>query len=152
MLKRYIVWLIFVATSIFSLAIYGQTFSDQDGTAIRLEDFKDKLVMFVYLAPGCHFCQKEVLALNELMAAHPDEIVVLGANREAFTVDELQEFRAGWKINFTMLQQDPTEFLKLRSVNMVPTMVIMKPNGEILSPVVGLRSREQLETILFDKT
>ena len=127
-----------------------QKFTDHNGKAINFESYKNKWQLFIYVSSGCQYCRKEIVVLNELVGAYPDKLVVFGSNNEGLTNDELRDYVAKTNIKFSMLQQNPATLLRIKHIRMVPTMVIIKPNGDVLEPMVGLRTRQQLESVLFE--
>jgi thiol-disulfide isomerase/thioredoxin len=153
MLRKYFKWIFFLSIVINTLTCIAaeQKFTNHEGKAINFEDYKDKWQLFTYVSSECKYCRKEIAILNELINAYPDKLIVFGINNEGLTNDELNKFITEAKIKFTMLRQDPAALLHVKHVKMVPTTVIIKQNGSVLDPIVGFRSRKQLEEVLFKK-
>lgn len=55
--------------------------ADYDGNAVRLEDFKGKIVFLNFWATWCTACEAEMPAMNILARQHRDDLVVLAVNR-----------------------------------------------------------------------
>jgi peroxiredoxin len=151
MLKKYLKWLFFIMFTINSLNCIAveQKFTDHDGKTINMVDYKNKWKLFVYVSSGCQYCKKEIVILNELIGAHQDKLMVFGYNTEGLNKDESHDFVAKANIKFSMLQQNPAAFIGIKHIRIVPTMVFVKPDGNILEPMAGLRARKQLEEILL---
>ena len=129
----------------------GQDFTDQNGNAVKLEDYKGKWVLFAFLSPNCHFCKKQTPILNQLVATYADKVVVLGVDHAQQSQAQLQSFHSGWNMKFPIIQQDPTQFLNIPPVTAAPTMVLIDPNGKQLPSLVGAYSLLELEDMMFKK-
>jgi thiol-disulfide isomerase/thioredoxin len=55
--------------------------ADYEGNAVRLEDFRGKVVFLNFWATWCTACEAEMPDMNRLARQHPDELVVLAVNR-----------------------------------------------------------------------
>ena len=55
--------------------------ADYDGNAVRLEDFRGKVVFLNFWATWCTACEAEMPDMNRLARQHPDDLVVLAVNR-----------------------------------------------------------------------
>lgn len=55
--------------------------ADYDGKAVRLEDFRGKVVFLNFWATWCTACEAEMPDMSRLARQHPDDLVVLAVNR-----------------------------------------------------------------------
>ena len=55
--------------------------ADYEGNAVRLEDFRGKVVFLNFWATWCTACEAEMPDMNRLARQHPDDLVVLAVNR-----------------------------------------------------------------------
>ncbi len=55
--------------------------ADYDGNAVRLTDFRGKVVFLNFWATWCTACEAEMPDMNLLAKLHPDDLVVVAVNR-----------------------------------------------------------------------
>lgn len=148
MKKCYLFGLIAIVFIFNSITCMAVDFTLANGANINLLAKQGQWQLFVYINSSCPYCQREITILNKLITNNAPQIAVFGFNIEQLTAVRLKDFVRQENIKFPMLQQNPASFLGIANITVVPTMVLIKPNGDILAPITGLCSLEQLEAIL----
>lgn len=141
--------LLALAASVVSVSVSAQgtkainfQFTDTNGKALKLTDFKGKWVLVNFWAPWCPLCWVEVPTLNELnkrkdfvvigigLDYGPDENVVADISRR-HNMDFHSVIAGGSRRN----QDSP--FRQVGPVDFYPTSYIYDPNGEIVMFIPG---------------
>jgi thiol-disulfide isomerase/thioredoxin len=109
-----------------------------------LRELRGDFVVINYWAPWCKPCIEEIPELNELDARH-DNVSVLGVNFDGATGQELaqQEERLG--VAFPTLTADPSAELGIPRPVVLPTTIIVGPDGEVFDKLVGPQTLASLE-------
>jgi len=95
-----------------------------------------------YWAIWCAPCREEIPELNELDRS--TELVVLAVNYDGKTGDELASQAAEMGITFALLEQDPRATLSVARPKVLPTTLLVSPNGHVTDTLVGPQTREGL--------
>jgi len=95
-----------------------------------------------YWAIWCAPCREEIPELNELDRS--TELVVLAVNYDGKTGDELASQAAEMGITFALLEQDPHATLSVARPKVLPTTLLVSPNGHVTDTLVGPQTREGL--------
>ena len=119
----------------------------ESASAPSLQDLRGRFVVINYWAQWCKPCIEEIPELNELDATH-DNVSVLGVNFDGATGPELaqQEQRLG--VAFPTLTTDPFAELGIPRPVVLPTTIILGPDGEVFSKLVGPQTLESLEAAI----
>jgi thiol-disulfide isomerase/thioredoxin len=96
-----------------------------------------------YWAEWCKPCIKEIPELNELAQANP-ELRVFGVNYDGFTGEELAQQVQKLGIEFPLLAEDPATRLGTARPVVLPTTLILTPDGELAATLVGPQTLESL--------
>ncbi len=124
-------------------------FTDIDGKALRLSDFKGKWVLVNFWAPWCPMCWAEVPLLNEL-AKRPDFAVIgigLDYGPDANVVRETitrHNFEATATVAGGSRRDPASPFRQVGPVDFYPTSYLYDPNGEIVMFIPGQVRRDKL--------
>ena len=95
-----------------------------------------------YWAIWCAPCREEIPELNEL--DRNTELVVLAVNYDGKTGDELASQAAEMGITFALLEQDPRAKLSVARPKVLPTTLLVSPDGQVTDTLVGPQTREGL--------
>lgn len=99
-----------------------------------------------YWAEWCKPCIQEIPELNELHAE--DGYQVLGVNFDGATGEDLEAQLAQLNVQFPTLPDDPAARLGIERPQVLPTTVIIKPDGAVLQVLIGPQTRETLITAI----
>lgn len=101
-----------------------------------------------YWATWCAPCREEIPELNHFHYRFSDKAAVYGVNFDGATGEELIVQSAELGIEFIQLRSDPAAALGYDRPNVLPTTMIINPQGEIVRVLVG----PQTESTLLDAT
>ena len=96
-----------------------------------------------YWAEWCKPCIKEIPELNKLASEHA-AIRVFGVNYDGETGELLQQQIDKLGIEFPLLIQDPAEDIGIRRPVVLPTTLILAPDGKLAATLVGPQTLESL--------
>jgi thiol-disulfide isomerase/thioredoxin len=96
-----------------------------------------------YWAEWCKPCIKEIPELNKLASEHA-EIRVFGVNYDGETGAMLQQQIEKLGIEFPLLIQDPADDIGIPRPVVLPTTLILAPDGKLAATLVGPQTLESL--------
>ena len=108
-----------------------------------VDDFRGQWVVVNYWARWCKPCIEEIPELNALNAQHA-EVTVLGVNYDGAQGEELAEQVADLNVQFATLPQDPAAQLGISRPVVLPTTLIIGPDGALRQSLKGPQTRETL--------
>ena len=100
-----------------------------------------------YWAKWCAPCRVEVPELNEMHAAGT---MVLGVNFDGLTGAELNADIADLDIRFPVAVHDPRERWGATRPEVLPTTLVVAPDGSLHAVLVGPQDRESLAEAMSD--
>lgn len=118
------------------------------GGEISLSDYRGSWVVVNYWATWCAPCRKEMPELSQLHDGR-DDITVLGlafedTDEEAFETF-LTEFHASYPVLLVDVYQPPEPF---GSPKVLPTTIILDPQGRAVKAFLGPVTREMIEQFI----
>ena len=124
----------------------------EGGEKVSLSDFEGKVVLLDFWATWCDPCKKQMPVVQTL---HEDESVqnlkVLSINTDQGTgqrrVDKVERFLEEGGYTFTTLLGTPDTMTKY-SVNTIPTLVVIGPDGHIRHAEIGIHSEDELRGMI----
>lgn len=127
------------------LAGCGQTTAPAGNTLPRLEPEKylGQWLVVNYWAQWCTPCIKEIPELNALARTY-QQVVVLGVNFDGATGETLQAQMDKFGIDFPVILQDPSGLLGLDKPSVLPTTLILNPDGKLVHNLAGPQTLESL--------
>nr|CAI78762.1 putative thioredoxin [uncultured Gammaproteobacteria bacterium] len=119
--------------------------ADQQGAQppSRLEELRGHWVVINYWAQWCKPCIEEIPELNALDRTY-DQVTVLGVNFDGATGQELAQQQQQLGVAFATLEADPSEDLGIPRPVVLPTTLIVSPDGELTQTLVGPQTLESL--------
>ncbi|MEH6582382.1 MAG: TlpA disulfide reductase family protein [Halioglobus sp.] len=108
----------------------------EQGKQIRIDDLRGKWVVINYWAQWCKPCIQEIPELNELDRSY-EQLVVVGVNYDGATGDELADQVGKLNIEFAILPHDPAGSLGTSRPMVLPTTLILNPDGELTQTLLG---------------
>lgn len=122
---------------------------EPQGNAALFKSLQGQWVVINYWAQWCKPCIKEIPELNALDADHAD-ITVLGVNYDGATGDDLAAQIATFGVTFQTLAEDPAALLGEPRPVVLPTTLIINPQGELVSSLVGPQTLESLRAATIE--
>lgn len=98
-----------------------------------------------YWAIWCAPCREEIPELNAL--DDRTELMVFAVNYDGQNGEALQSQAAEMGITFTLLEQDPGAALGVERPRVLPTTLLVNPQGAVTDTLVGPQTQESLMTV-----
>ena len=108
-----------------------------------LQDQRGQWVLVNYWAKWCKPCIKEIPELNALERKYP-QVAVLGVNFDAVRGEELQSQIDSLGIEFPVILEEPSAALGTQLPQVLPTTLILNPDGQLIATLVGPQDLESL--------
>jgi thiol-disulfide isomerase/thioredoxin len=124
-------------------------FRFQDGTSGRYRDWLGKWVVINYWAEWCAPCRQEIPELNSLYRAHDHEhLVVVGVNFDGIEGGDLAVLVKKMNIAYPAIVGAPAEHWHYPMPGVLPTSVLIAPDGALAATLVGPQTRTSLEAAM----
>ncbi|TDJ37521.1 MAG: TlpA family protein disulfide reductase [Gammaproteobacteria bacterium] len=120
-------------------------FGYADGTSGRFADWSGRWVVINYWAEWCAPCRYEIPELNELAVDSSADVLVVGVNYDGITGEDLTRLIARMGIEFTVMLVDPQSHFAYDRPSVLPTTVLIDPDGRVQEMLVGPQTRDSLE-------
>lgn len=127
------------------MANYDFTLKDPNGAAVRMADYKGKVLLLNFWGTWCGPCRNEIPAFIELQEAYRDEgLVILGVAFED-TEEAVRGYAAEMKINYplAMAQNDFED--AYGPVYGLPLSLFVARDGSICKKHIGEITKEAAE-------
>ena len=108
-----------------------------------LQSLRGQWVVINYWAEWCKPCLEEIPELNKLDSAYP-AVTVVGINYDGATGEELAQQAQKLDIQFALWEQDPSSELGVARPAVLPTTIVVNPEGEIATTLIGPQDFEAL--------
>ncbi len=108
-----------------------------------LDDYRGRWVVVNYWAEWCAPCITEIPELNALDESYPD-VAVLGVNFDGASGEELAAQLQQLGVAFPTLPEDPAPELGIARPAVLPTTLILDPDGTLVNTLVGPQTLESL--------
>jgi thiol-disulfide isomerase/thioredoxin len=115
---------------------------DGHGT-LQLGELRGSWVVVNYWAEWCKPCIREIPELNALDREYPG-VRVLGVNYDGASGEDLQRQLVALDVQFPTLPSDPAPQLGTTRPAVLPTTLILNPEGELVETLVGPQTLETL--------
>ena len=115
----------------------------RDNNGLQLDELRGQWVLINYWAQWCKPCIKEIPELNALNRDYP-QVTVLGVNYDGATGQELDAQLDKLGVDFTTLAQDPAAQLGVPRPAVLPTTLVLGPDGTLRQTLVGPQTLESL--------
>jgi len=120
--------------------------TDYDGNALRLDQFRGKVVFLNFWATWCTACASEMPDLNRLAKEHPDDLVVLAVNRGE-PPHQAKQWTDARHLDALRFVVDPKESIThaYRLPNGMPNSFFIARDGYLTKVIPGAQSGSQME-------
>jgi thiol-disulfide isomerase/thioredoxin len=116
-------------------AVAQSDLKNLDGTTFKVADKKGKVLLLNLWATWCGPCRAEMPALVKMQDAHRDKgFEVLGLNTDDETVEDINNFAADMKLNYTLVWADTAmqaALLNISKFNGIPQSFIVDREGNL---------------------
>ena len=122
---------------------------DLHGRQQTLEQYRGKWIIINYWATNCPPCLKEIPDLEDFHTRHKDkDAVVLGVNYEDIKLPWLKDFIQSVHMTYPVLLAEPDTVTPFGSIIMLPTTVIVSPDGRLMGQQRGSITTEALDNYI----
>jgi thiol-disulfide isomerase/thioredoxin len=118
-------------------------FVDTDGNSYRYSDMEGKWQVINYWATWCAPCVREIPELIRL-DENNENVFVFGVNFEAPEGEEIARQIEKMGITFPVYQRDPYVRLGIQMPEVLPTTVLIDPEGKVAGVLVGPQTEATL--------
>jgi thiol-disulfide isomerase/thioredoxin len=125
------------------LALPACSASNETTDPISLAQLRGQWVVINYWAKWCKPCIKEIPELNALDQQHA-QVTVLGVNYDGATGAELDLQLSQLGVEFATLTTDPAATLGIPRPVVLPTTLILGPDGRLQATLIGPQTLESL--------
>ncbi len=118
---------------------------DLEGKAVKLSDFKGKVVLLNFWATWCPPCREEIPDLIALQNQYRDQglaVIGISFDREPGTV---KSFAARHKINYPLVMADQETAAAYGNVEAIPTTFFIDREGKVAGAHAGGADKATLE-------
>jgi thiol-disulfide isomerase/thioredoxin len=124
----------------------GFVLADYDGNAVRLDQFRGKVVFLNFWATWCTACEAEMPDMNRLAKDHPDDLIVLAVNRGE-SPGQARRWSDARKLDALHFVVDPKESISraYRLPNSMPNSYFVDGDGYVTRVIPGAQSGSQME-------
>lgn len=117
-----------------------------DGKQHTLAPYGGKWIIINYWATDCPPCLKEIPELERFHQEHKDrDAVVVGVNYEDIRSNWLEDFVRSVKMTYPVLRAEPGSATPFGEIKILPTTIIISPEGEFMGATAGAVSAEMIE-------
>jgi thiol-disulfide isomerase/thioredoxin len=115
------------------------------GGGASFEQLQGQWLLINYWAEWCAPCRKEIPELNELHEQGEDYgVVVLGVNFDGLRGQELLTVMDRMDVQFPVLVEDPRGRWELPPPSVLPSTLVIDPDGNLHDVLVGPQTLESL--------
>lgn len=133
------------------------TLTDHTGKAVKLSDFKGKVVLLNFWATWCGPCKVEIPWFIEFQQTYKDrDLVVLGVSFDDDGWKSVKPYMDEKKINYRIVIGNDDVAAKYGGVESLPETLLIDKSGRIATKHVGLVSKSdyksEIESLLSSKS
>ena len=121
------------------------TLSDANGAAVRLSDFKGRVVLLDFWATWCHGCKTEIPWYMEFQNKYKDSgLSVIGVSMDEDGWKSVKPFIEEQKMNYAVVIGNEA-LAKLYAVDALPVTLLIDRNGKIAVSHAGMVDKDAFE-------
>jgi thiol-disulfide isomerase/thioredoxin len=140
-------WLWMGSVALLLAGCAREDFRWADGSGGRYADWAGKWVIVNYWAEWCAPCREEIPALNALMRERSD-LLVVGVNFDGLEGEALTSVIGRMGIEFPVMVGSPRQAFPHPMPEVLPTSLVITPEGELVRSLVGPQTRETFAAAL----
>ena len=118
--------------------------AEKPSSTLQLDELHGQWVVINYWAIWCKPCIQEIPELNKL--AELPQVTVLGVNYDGISGEELDQQLEKLGVAFRTLETDPAAQLGMARPAVLPTTLVLDPQGQLSETLVGPQTLETLAT------
>lgn len=118
---------------------------DLHDNAVYFSNYHGKWILINYWASWCKPCIEEIPVLNTFYQQHRDrDAMVFGVNYDFVDKTKLIELTRKVGIKFPVLLGNPGKKFGIISVDSLPTILLINPEGKLIAELHGAQTKEKL--------
>lgn len=119
---------------------------DADGKAVRLADYRGKVVLLNFWATWCGPCKIEMPWFMEFERKYKDRgFAVIGISMDEEGWQVVKPFITDMAVNYRVLQGDDKTAQSYGGVDALPTTFLIDRDGKVAHTLVGLHGRDEFD-------
>lgn len=115
-----------------------------DGARMKLSELNGKIVVIDFWATWCTPCSLQAPILDRVARKYPNDVVVLGIN-VGESASRAREYTTKKGLSYPILTDEMGEAQRLYGASTLPTVIVVKRDGNIQTIVNGLMQQAALE-------
>ena len=119
-----------------AISILACSAKEQPQTPQNLEQYHGQWLVINYWAEWCKPCAEEIPELNALDQRY-SQVTVVGVNYDGASGPTLKQQVEKLGVEFGTLEADPAETLGIPRPRVLPTTLILNPEGKLAATLVG---------------
>ncbi|MDX9875070.1 MAG: TlpA disulfide reductase family protein [Spongiibacteraceae bacterium] len=143
-MKRFFLALLTLPLTLLLMACSEPDYHTLDGNHGDFADLRGRHILINYWAAWCKPCISELPELNRFAAAHGDRVAVFAINYDGIDETLLRQQVSELNIAFPVLLADPAEQLGYQRPQVLPTTVVIGPDGAVLELLQGPQTEASL--------
>lgn len=117
---------------------------DMDGNAVKLSDFKGKVIILDFFATWCPPCKQEIPDFVELQKQYGEQgFAMVGVSLTPAA--DVKPFAEKYRINYTVLIGDDKSNAAYGPIRSIPTTFVIDKEFNIVKKYIGYRPKETFE-------
>ena len=109
-----------------------------DGTVLRSQDLKGKVVILNFWATWCPPCRAEIPDLVALQDKYRDQVVVLGISMDEGPAEDVRRFAEKYQVNYPVAMATPAIYQAFPGMASLPTSLIVDREGMVVQKHIGM--------------
>lgn len=138
---------VLIAALLTACAKSRDSVQDVQGVSHRLEQ-PGQWIFINYWAFWCKPCRKEVPELNAFAAANQQTVQLWAVNFDGVQGEQLIKEAEQLGFQFPVLTEDPGFYWQVEKPKVLPTTVVIQPDGQLHSLLYGPQSVETLNRLI----
>ncbi len=140
-------YLLMISSSVLAVDF---SFTDHQGKAYTLSQYKDQWVVVNFWATWCPPCRKEIPDLSDFHLENEDAVVI-GVNYEPGLSDKaLEKFIALYLVSYPVTLVNDEIIEALGEPRGLPTSILIDPQGNVAKTITGMVTERRLNKLITE--
>lgn len=113
------------------LSYSGTTLAGNLDSESKSDPIKNKLTLYLFLAPDCPISLKYINRIKELSSKYSDSVKFTGLVPKGYTMVELEKFKKEYDIDFDLSIDDNNQLINELNVKVTPEVVLLDVNKKV---------------------